>query len=354
MIYINGRFLLQNQTGVNRFAYQICKALNSIGVKFQVLCPKGEVKNCYDISGFDVICFGRFQSHLWEQISLPLYWKSIHKKHDLLLNFTSVGPVLIKNKFITIHDLAFVENPAWYSCLYVLAYRILTPLSIKTSKHILTVSEFSKGEIMKFYDVPDDNISVIYNSSSEFPDKLEVVRDVCENYVLAVSSIDPRKNFDRLLKAFGRVQDKSLYLYIVGGYNNVFASSKFTSSPQVRWLGRVEDEELRWYYQNATCFVYPSLYEGFGIPPLESMSYGTPVIASEIPPLREVCGDAAYYVDPQDDINIASAIDHVCSKEELREQMITRGFIRCKGFSWEKSAQKLRDVISQYIARESI
>lgn len=345
MIYINGRFLLQNQTGVNRFAYQICKALCQLGVDFNILCPKGQILDCYDVSFFTISCFGPFKSHLWEQISLPLYL-SRRKDKGVLLNFTGIGPILTKNKLITIHDLAFLVNPLWYSKSYAFLYKLLTPLAIKTSRHIITVSEFSKKEIQRFYKVPKDKITVIYNSATSLPKESEY-KNMDNRFVLAVSSIDPRKNFGRLLNSFSLLNNKLLNLYVIGGNSKVFAITDYNIDNRVKWLGRVSDKELRWYYEHAECFIYPSLYEGFGIPPLEAMSYGTPVIASNIPPLREVCGDAAIYVDPYDEADIARGIEIVCNDYDLRAKMIARGYARCDFFSWNTSARRLNIIIEQ-------
>lgn len=350
MIYINGRFLLQKQTGVNRFAYEICKAMLSLGAEFVILCPYGDIEDCYDVSTFKIIHCGWGTSHLWEQLSLPIVWKRING-HNILLNFTGIGPIAVKQKVITIHDLAFIENPAWYSRKYVMLYKLMTPWSAATSKHILTVSEFSKGEIVRHLNIPAEKITVVHNAVAS---KFSVGEACCRNkanYILAVSSIDPRKNFARLLKAFMKMHETEMKLYVIGGKSNVFASSKdsqFENNDRIVWLGRVTDEELVEYYRNASCFVYPSLYEGFGIPPLEAMACGIPVVVSDIPPHREVCGDAALYVDPLDEVDIATKIQTFINDVSLRDKMINCALGRCSSFSWEESARKILDmVISQ-------
>lgn len=343
MIYINGRFLLQEQTGVNRFAYEICKAMFSLGIDFTILFPRGKVKECYDISQFKAIQCGFGTSHVWEQFSLPFVWIRI-KGEKKLLNFTSVGPVVIKQKVITIHDLAFIENPSWYSRKYVMLYKIMTPWSAKTSKHILTVSEFSKREIMRHLNIPAERISVVHNAVSSIFTKGEVDNSNKKNYILAVSSIDPRKNFVRLLKAFEKLHDKELKLYVIGGKSNVFSSSQdlqLNNNDRVIWLGHVSDQELLEYYRNTSCFVYPSLYEGFGIPPLEAMACGAPVVVSDIPPHREVCGDAALYTNPLDEDDIAEKIQIILEDKHLRNKKMSCAFERCSHFSWEKSAKKV-------------
>lgn len=354
MIYINGRFLLQEQTGVNRFAYELCKALHQSGIFFILLCPHGEIKMCYDTAGFSIKHCGWGKSHIWEQLFLPIFFLKTRGKH-LLVNFTGIGPIALKNKIRTIHDLGFMVNSKWYSLSYILLYKTLTPLSAATSLKILTVSEFSKNEIMRLLNVKKDKISVIYNAVSSLfmePDTNYQYSEKKEKYILAVSSIDPRKNFATLLKAFSMLKDTDIKLYIAGGQNRIYSISveelsANISSEKIKWLGRVSDAELKRYYEGASCFVYPSLYEGFGIPPLEAMACGVPVVVSDIPPIREVCGDTALYVDPLNQKDIAEKIALIINDRELQEELRTKGRARCQAFGWTQSARTLSAVIAE-------
>ncbi len=360
MIYVNGRFLLQNLTGVNRFAYEICKAWVHMGVSFVLCCPPGEIKKCYDISHFNIIICGFGKSHFWEQFCLPFWFGKI-KGEKILVNFTSLGPLLIRNKIITIHDLAFMVNPDWYSLPYRLWYKLMTPLCAATAVRVLTVSEFSKSEIIRRLSVNDERVCVIYNAVAALfngaggDENVQAKSSIKEKYILAVSSIDPRKNFAMLLKAFAYVKDKSVKLYIVGGQDVIYSISmaelsKYNDSERIKWLGRVNDVELKSYYRNALCFVYPSLYEGFGIPPLEAMACGTPTIVSSIPSLAEVCGNASLYVDPNDEKDIADKINRLINDDVLRKDLISKGHIRCSNFDWYKSASRLIVEINKCLA----
>ena len=356
MIYVNGRFLLQDQTGVNRFAYELCRAMVRLGQSFTLCLPHGEIKSCYDTNGFCLVRWGRGMSHVWEQIFLPLwFWRQ--KGPKVLVCFTGLGPLLGRKKIMTIHDLAFMVNPSWYSRSYAVFYKALTPLCAATSMRVLTVSEFSKSEITRLLGIPGEKISVINNAVSPvFTDRGAVEAESSpvtvvashEKYVLAVSSIDPRKNFQTLLAAFAYVKDPEVKLYVVGGQSRIYTTSinelnQTAFSKRVKWLGRVSDSDLLTYYANALCFIYPSLYEGFGIPPLEAMACGTPVIVSAIPPLAEVCEDAALYVDPYDAKDIAAKINDIVSNPELRESLVKRGRKRCVHYSWLVSAEKLQE-----------
>ncbi len=347
MIYVNGRFLTQPLYGVNRFAYEITCGLIDLGLDLTIICPKQDLNSAYDINRFRIIRYGFSKSHIWEQFSLPFFF--IGKKDYILINFTGLGPISISKKFVTIHDLAYIENPSWYSKTYVLLYRYLTPLSVKTSKHVLTVSNFSKKEIVNRLGTAEKRISVIYNAADvNDVENDSILRELPSKYVLAVSSIDPRKNFDRLVKAFSLIPD--IYLMVVGGGYHVFNNVKIdTSRPNVKFLGRVSDAELTSLYKHATAFVYPSLYEGFGIPPIEAMTYGCPVIVSDIEVLREVCGEAASYVDPYDEKQMAQTISKISDDESLRQDLIVKGYKNIKRFDWHKSSLALMDVLRKFI-----
>lgn len=353
MIYVNGRFLLQNQTGVNRFAYEICRAWTAMGIHFTLCCPPGDIKECYDTSDFNIIVCGWGKSHIWEQFFLP-YWFARIKGKKLLICFTGLAPILARNKIMTIHDLAFMVNPSWYSKSYLFLYRILTPICAATSLKILTVSESSKKEIMQRLSIKEDKIKVVYNAvASFFYNSENDIIKTNEKYILAVSSIDPRKNFTRLLKSLAYVENENIKLYVVGGQNTIYSTSvkklnKNILSERVKWLGRVSDKELKQYYINATCFVYPSLYEGFGIPPLEAMACGTPTIVSAIPSIEEVCKDASLYINPYDEKDIADKINILLRNEDLQRSLVGKGYKRYVKFNWRKSASLLAEEVKEY------
>lgn len=346
-LFINGRYLTQHLTGVNRFAYELTCALVNMGVDLIVLCPKQEINSAYDISRLKIIRYGFGASHVWEQFILPFFF--IGKKNYILLNFSGLGPITIKDKFVTIHDLAYLENPSWYSKAYVLLYKYLTPLSVRTSKQVLTVSKFSKNEIIKRLGVEGNRISVIYNAAeANDVEQDDILKKVPSNFILAVSSIDPRKNFVRLINAFSFIPEQNLV--VVGGSYHVFNNVELdTSLSNVKFIGRVSDAELTSLYKHATAFVYPSLYEGFGIPPIEAMTYGCPVVVSDIEVLHEVCGEAASYVDPYDEKQMAQAFSKICGDESLRQELIVKGYKNIKRFNWRKSSLALLDVLKTYI-----
>ena len=331
-IYINGRFLTQKLTGVNRFAYELCLALVVKGVDFQIIAPKN-INKSYDISKFKMYFWGRCNSHFWEQLMLAFYF--IFKKNYLLINFSGLGPIFLKSQFITIHDLSFMKNPKWFSKKYYYFYRILTPIVAKKALHIFTVSNFSKKEIKKYLNIKENKISVIYNAVSEkFNNKTSLSEK--KDYILAVSSIEPRKNFERLLAAT-KLLDNATKLLVVGSTHKVFGNVHLEQNNRVEFLGYVSDDELKKYYSNALLFIYPSIYEGFGLPPLEAMASGCPVVLSDIEVFHEVFGKAATYFNPYDIDDIAQKINDVLKSKEIQEKLILQGYDLVKKYSYENS-----------------
>ena len=348
MLYINGRFLTRPMTGVERYAYNMCKAMAENHLPFTIICPHSPIQECYNISILPIIKYGYGSSHFWEQCILPFFF--INKKNYMIICFTGLGSIFIRNKIMTIHDLSFLENPKWFSRSYFLWYKLMTPIAVKTSKHIITVSEYSKREIMRFYPfLKSQNISIIHNATDKkifYSQPKSSATTDC--FVLAVSSLDPRKNFNRLIEAFSGISNCKLY--IVGARHHVFTKQDNNSCGQdnIYYLGRVTDEELASLYNQAVCFIFPSLYEGFGLPPLEAMSCGCPVLASDIPVIREVCGEAVLYFDPYNVNDIKRAITQYLNESDvIKEKMRQKGFSNILRFSWEESVQELAKIIEE-------
>ena len=347
LIYINGRFLLQAPTGVQRYAYEMCKALCECGIDYTLICPKkGIINKAYDVSLFKIERYGIGHSHFWEQLVLPFFF--LGKKDYVLISFTGLGSIAVPNKIMTVHDLSFLVCRQWFSRSYYYFYKPMTWLAVKTSKCLITVSEFSKSEILRLYPfLSAGKIHVIYNAADREKFKvgdIDAKPDV--PYCLTVSSIDPRKNFSRLLEAFKDVEDCKLL--IVGGANKVFSQNHdLKQSENIEFLGRVSDDELIRLYQGADAFIFPSLYEGFGLPVVEAMCVGCPVIVSDIPVLHEVCGDAAMYFNPNDADDIRNKIhSYIDNKEKLKSVMIRNGRENILRFSWKSSAMKLKKLLN--------
>ncbi len=341
-IYVNGRFLTQPMTGVERFAYGICKGMMKAGQEFVIVCPKAPIQECYDTKGMHLVHYGFGNSHLWEQLILPFFF--LFKRNYVIYSFTGLGSILVRNKIMTIHDLSFLENPTWFSKTYYMWYKLMTPLAVRTSRKIITVSEFSKKEILRFYKfVKNEKINVVYSSvDKEHFNMKNKEEESTERYALTVSSLDPRKNFLRLVEAFTKID--GCKLYIVGNTNRVFGQDKALGEvpPNVQLLGRVSDDELVRLYSNASCFIFPSIYEGFGLPPLEAMACGCPVLASDIPVIHEVCGDAAEYFNPMDVESIRDTIVRYFQEIDSKKiAMRKKGYAAVSRYDWVKSAKNI-------------
>lgn len=353
MFVVNGRYLTQKATGVHRYAFEICNKLHEMGVDFHVAVPK-EIHPDYKFS-FKVVKCGSFNTHLWEQISLPRYLKRIGS--PLLISFTGCGPLNYSNQIMTIHDVSHERYPEWFSKNYYRFYHYMMPRIGKKAHAVLTVSEFSKKEIVDTLGINAEKIHVVHSNVPfhNKPSKEEVLsftrNPEAEKYILAVSSMDPRKNFIRLVEAFDKIKDKSVKLYIIG------MSFKAFNTPDLQKLiwenvhlpGYIPDEKLQTMYQNALLSVYPSLYEGFGLPPLESMTYGCPVINSDIPALREVSQDAALYVDPYNVDDITQKIEQLLVDEPLRKELQEKGLLQIKKYSWDKSAKQVYELAQLFM-----
>lgn len=353
MFVVNGRYLTQKATGVHRYAFEICNKLHEMGVDFHVAVPK-EIHPDYKFS-FKVVKCGSFNTHLWEQISLPRYLKRIGS--PLLISFTGCGPLNYSNQIMTIHDVSHERYPEWFSKNYYRFYHYMMPRIGKKAHAVLTVSEFSKKEIVDTLGINSEKIHVVHSNVPfhNKPSKEEVLsftrNPEAERYILAVSSMDPRKNFVRLVEAFDKIKDKSVKLYIIGMSFKAFNTPDLQKliGENVHLPGYIPDEKLQTMYQNALLSVYPSLYEGFGLPPLESMTYGCPVINSDIPALREVSQDAALYVDPYNVDDITQKIEQLLVDEPLRKELQEKGLQQIKKYSWDKSAKQVYELAQLFM-----
>ena len=236
------------------------------------------------------------------------------------------------------------------------------------SDRILTVSEASKKDILDYFHVPEQKIDVIYNAIDErfneppAPDDIERVKvryQLDDPFVLYAGNIKPHKNLERLIEAFHmfrRPMFEHVKLLIIGDEISKYATlrravHRLKLHKHVRFFGFVPDQTLAALYRLAAVFVFPSLYEGFGLPPLEAMASGAPVITSNVSSLPEVVGDAAVLIDPYDPEAIADAIRRVLSDEALRQQLKERGQVRARHFSWDRSVRRVHEIYQEVLSR---
>jgi len=346
-LVVNARFLTQRMTGVQRYAAEISRCLKSLAPAARFVCPRNVV--AADLAEtLRAEPFGWLTGHLWEQIELPAFLR--RNGSPVLLNLANTAPVRYIRSFLTIHDVSHLRNPNWFSFAYRTVYRILTPLAARRAVYLFTDSLFSKAEIRELLAIPEDKIGIIPCAVSDSLFRLsdQPLPNRYGRYALAVSSLDPRKNFERLLEAFSRLDIPDCKLVLVGGENPIFGHSKLahnSDNRRVVFAGYVSDPDLAALYRHALCLVYPSLYEGFGMPPLEAMAFGCPVIAANAASLPEACGPAAVYCDPLDPGDIAAKIETVLKNEAIRNELRRKGLEQVRSFSWEQSAKEILSAI---------
>ncbi|WP_302938565.1 glycosyltransferase family 4 protein [Megamonas funiformis] len=365
-IYINGRFFTQKITGEQRYAIEMINALDELLYKSSsnaftwiILIPKN-MELFQEIKKYKIIKIkkvGILKGHLWEQIELPFFSRS-----GMLLNFCDMAPILKKNQLVTIHDMAIMAHPEYYTRSFRYWHLFVYKCVVKRIKKICTVSNFSKSELEKYLKIDGNKIEVIncacathlnnqkvYNR--DFIEKNKI--DLNKHVVLAVSSLSPNKNFKTIIESLKYIKDKDLELVIAGGVNSKeFITSDNEHLKKAKYVGYVSDEELITLYKIANCFVYPSFYEGFGLPPIEAMSYGCPAIVSNQTALPEVCGEAVEYCDPNDPVNLAKIIDKVLSNKNLQEKLKEKSLICVSKYSWEKSIREYFNLIMRILKNE--
>jgi glycosyltransferase involved in cell wall biosynthesis len=263
---------------------------------------------------------------------------------------------------VTVHDVLFESHPQYFQRLFVWRARCLIRWSARRADLLLTVSEFSRGELASRYGLDPQRIAVLLNAVDSglfFPGEegLSILarRSLqAHSYLLTVGRIEPRKNHATLLRAYGRLPGDPPPLVIVGqrdfGYHDFDAAlARLPPGRQVLLLDDVDDQELPVLYRHALAFVYPSFAEGFGMPPLEAMASGLPVITSNTTALPEVVGDAGLTVDPFDDQTLAEAIERVCNDALLRQRLRQQGLDRSRQFTWTTAAQTLAQAYETYL-----
>lgn len=363
-ILINTIPLLSPLTGVGKYIYQICKALKNIDYQNEytyyygyyskkLLYPQSEDKTIFrtkeffkTIPGLRRIARGiKNLPYLINNRIFDIYFEP---------NFI---PMRIRARYVivAIHDFSFKLFPGWHPKDRVSYFEKKFFKEITRADVIITFSDFIKKSTSEFLKIPDYRIKRIYHGFDRNIFRIyekaeaEEVRGrykLPENFILFVGSIEPRKNLKNLINAYLMLSEyirKEYKLLIVGfkGWRNADIMQLIKNTePYVQYFGYIPDEDLGKIYNLASILVFPSFYEGFGLPPLEAMACGCPVVVSNVASLPEVCGDAAYYINPYGIESIAEGMYKVLTDSKLREDLIQKGLERAKLFSWEKSARE--------------
>lgn len=348
-VLINGRFLCQPVTGTQRYAHELIRAIDNLlaesleRVRVKVLAPQSAVEPPH-LRRLRVTRVGRFSGQMWEQLELPFY-----ASEGILFTPCGGAPLLHRRNVITIHDAAVCAVPRGYSFAFRTWYQFLNGRLCRTARHVLTVSQFSKAELVKWYGADPERVTVSYLGSEHAlrpqsePDILRRNGLSPFKYALFVGSNNPNKNLSALVSSLPRLASLGIQIVVAGPTDErVFERSPNTLG--VCRLGYVSDSELRALYENASCFAFPSFYEGFGLPPLEALALGCPVVVAASTALRELFSQIAFMCNPDDPADIADKIVKACAASPEDRQRY-RTF--AQHFSWNECATTTWRVLSR-------
>lgn len=348
-VSINGRFLTRPATGVDRFAWELMRAWIPLHGKSRG--ARAVIPRASQVEGASldvpVEPVGNFQGHAWEQFDLPR-----RAREDVLLSLCNTGPIASKRQLAVLHDAGVMANASSYNAAFRHWYRFLFTGLMRRSAVVATVSKFSASELIRHVGRRAAGVEVIYESGEHVlrtPGDQRILERLGlqgRRYVLAVGSRTPNKNLAGVAKAAALLGDLDIKVVAAGGSNSRVFAGVDLSGENLVLAGYVSDAELRSLYENAQCFVFPSFYEGFGLPPLEAMHCGCPVVASKRASMPEICGDAAAYCDPSDPYDIANSIRRVLTSNSLRNELQEAGLARVKSFTWSNAAAQLEQLIA--------
>lgn len=335
-VRVNARFRSRPLTGVERFAGEVVARLGGReGLSLVESAPGTPL--------------GGLKGHAWEQLVLPRHTA----RGEILFSPCNTGPLSVENQLLVIHDAAVWDCPGGFSPAFRTLYRQLLPRLAKRARAVATVSEFSRTRLAPHLGIPADAIVVFGNAvSPAFSPGETLTKHQDGPVLLCVGSMDPRKNLGRLLRVWLGLHEAGKLpggarLRLAGGANpRSFSGVDRVEGAGIEWLGRVEDAALIDLYRGADAFIYPSLYEGFGLPPLEAMACGCPVLLSNAASLPEVGGPgsegAVSYFDPESEEEMASAIERFLALDRgKKEEMRTNALARSRLFSWEAVADRV-------------
>jgi glycosyltransferase involved in cell wall biosynthesis len=250
---------------------------------------------------------------------------------------------MVREQALTIHDLSALEHPEWFRSSFAIWYRLFLPIVARRARKVFTPSEYVKKKVIRRFGIKQVNVTPNGVDPSIFhPDAKQSVFELPKCYILFVGSLEPRKNLDLLLSVWNEIKSdfEETWLIIVGVNGNVFKTVNFSLGlERVRFLGYVEDETLAGLYANAIVVVLPSQDEGFGLPALEAMASGTPVIVSDGGALPGTVGEAGLIFGLSNPSGLSTSLKECLSKAALRSELRAKGLARAKQFSWQMSAE---------------
>ena len=360
-ILINLAVIFQKPTGIATYALNVAKHLQDLNPTLLTAYPQDGF-NCYAIADNMTPAQGS-KGHLrrlwWTQSQLPKLYQQLQS--NLIYSPLPEAPLFSKARSVVMcHDLIPLRFPSRFSPL-TNYFRYVVPLVLKQAEHIICNSESTAQDIVDFYGINPSKITPIllaYDQSHFYP------RDRPSNlssqnnrpYFLYLGRQDPYKNLARLISAFADLPDRPDYdLYLAGARDPRFAPeleqqiAELEITQQVKWLNYIDYQELPSLLSNALALVFPTLWEGFGLPVLEAMACGTPVITSRLASLPEVTGDAAILIDPYDTGAITNAMNEITRDDQRRSQLSQLSLARAKLFSWQQTGEQTKEVLEKFM-----
>ena len=298
-VIINGKFLSQKITGVQRYARETLNRLDSLVENLDIeLAIAEDAKDIPNLKNIKKKILSGKASVFWEQIKLPIY---IKKQNAIGVHLCHVAPI-IKPDIVCIHDANVLRNPQWFTKALVIWYGLIHSACALRAKKILTVSNFSKKELQAIFKIKDSRIENI-GSGWQHIERIPYAEDTLERYNLKSKSFyfslgtqAPHKNMKWIYQC-ARSNPNETFVLSGSFYNKVFKKTTESLPPNVRYLGYLSDSDVKTLMKECKAFLFPSLYEGFGLPPLEALSMGTTIFASDIPIMREIFEDSVNYID---------------------------------------------------------
>ncbi|HTY54472.1 MAG TPA: glycosyltransferase family 1 protein [Candidatus Binataceae bacterium] len=339
-IVVNLRSMSADPSGVQRYIGELCARF---GEELQRVAPAKPLQG--------------IRGHVWEQCWLPAQIRS-----RLLWSPANTGPLLLRHQVVTVHDVAPLDHPEWFSPKFSGWYRWMVPGLVRRARRVIAVSEFTKSRLVETAGADPAKIAVIPNGvdrrfrpsvSEEIVAVIKQLGIPSPRYVLSLGTLEPRKNLRGQLEAWSRCVGRlpsDTWLVVAGraGRNHIFSATNPGPAPdRVHFAGFVPDESLPALYGGAIALLYPSIYEGFGLPALEAMASGTVPIVSNSTALPEVVGAGAVTLDPHDSRAIADAIEMLVTKPDVRMRLREQALRRAGEFNWETTAARTWDLLQR-------